>query len=598
MKRAACQILAEVEEPSIVVEGVVEGVEEVIMPDEKRLKLETEEEVCMDESIVYEEEVQPEGQCQQPPPQYQNLIIQYMDIAQPLDKLKALLESRLQCSLAEHEFFLKENVPLNSEKSLVEQCVQGEGMVQVNLEVKSQPGVTPKINILDILKTPDEPETQTVQEQEFVTSAVLEEPLQAIPATAPAPNKEESENITRWITDQNFRREQDRLKIPLDPVLWTKVHVRHWIQWAVKEFGLVGVNVQSFNSMDGHKLCTLTYPEFVSYIPHDPGDIFWTHLELLRKCRFVGVTPKINILDILKTPDEFETQTVQEQEFVTSAVLEELLQAIPATAPAPNKEESENVTRWIIDQNFRREQDRLKIPLDPVLWTKVHVRHWIQWAVKEFGLVGVNVQSFNSMDGHKLFTLTHPEFVSYIPHDPGDIFWTHLELLRKCRFVGVTPKINILDILKTPDEFETQTVQEQGLAMAGLGIMIKFQTGKWLRYEVQKDPVGRLYTPFFKPDKASTTAPLQLLSQNIASTILYLGLAVILISDLGLAGALYLRTLLVLLDCCGVNGPEDFAALYCDKFVPETCCRRELVENVKQQKVLRCKNRSKYLREG
>ncbi|KAL8585373.1 hypothetical protein ACOMHN_035567 [Nucella lapillus] len=138
----------------------------------------------------------------------------------------------------------------------------------------------------------------------------------------------------------------------------------------------------------------------------------------------------------------------------------------------------------------------------------------------------------------------------------------------------------------------------QGLAMAGLGIMIKFQTGEWLRYEVQKDPVGRLYAPFFKPDKASTTAPLQLLSQNIASTILYLGLAVILISDLGLAGALYLRTLLVLLDCCGVNGPEDFAALYCDKFVPETCCRRELVENVKQQKVLRCKNRSKYLREG
>ncbi|KAL8620238.1 hypothetical protein ACOMHN_061429 [Nucella lapillus] len=289
MKRAACQILAEVEEPSIVVEGVVEGVEEVIMPDEKRLKLETEEEVCMDESIVYEEEVQPEGQCQQPPPQYQNLIIQYMDIAQPLDKLKALLESRLQCSLAEHEFFLQENVPLNSEKSLVEQCVQGEGMVQVNLEVKSQPGVTPKINILDILKTPDEPETQTVQEQEFVTSAVLEEPLQAIPATALAPNKEESENVTRWIIDQNFRREQDRLKIPLDPVLWTKVHVRHWIQWAVKEFGLVGVNVQSFNSMDGHKLCTLTHPEFVSYIPHDPGDIFWTHLELLRKCRFVAV---------------------------------------------------------------------------------------------------------------------------------------------------------------------------------------------------------------------------------------------------------------------------------------------------------------------
>lgn len=45
---------------------------------------------------------------------------------------------------------------LDSNKSLVDQCVQGEGMVQINLEVKSQPGVKPKINILDILKTAED----------------------------------------------------------------------------------------------------------------------------------------------------------------------------------------------------------------------------------------------------------------------------------------------------------------------------------------------------------------------------------------------------------------------------------------------------------
>ena len=45
---------------------------------------------------------------------------------------------------------------LDSSKSLVDQCVQGEGMVQINLEVKSQPGVKPKINILDILKTAED----------------------------------------------------------------------------------------------------------------------------------------------------------------------------------------------------------------------------------------------------------------------------------------------------------------------------------------------------------------------------------------------------------------------------------------------------------
>lgn len=68
---------------------------------------------------------------------------------------------------------------------------------------------------------------------------------------------------------------------------WTEVHVRHWIQWAVKEFGLANVNISNF-AMDGRHLCGLTHPEFVRYIPHDPGDIFWTHLELLRKCKFVG----------------------------------------------------------------------------------------------------------------------------------------------------------------------------------------------------------------------------------------------------------------------------------------------------------------------
>jgi hypothetical protein len=34
-------------------------------------------------------------------------------------------------------------------------------------------------------------------------------------------------------------------------------------------------------------LCEMTHPEFVKLIPFDRGDIFWTHLELLRKCKFV-----------------------------------------------------------------------------------------------------------------------------------------------------------------------------------------------------------------------------------------------------------------------------------------------------------------------
>jgi hypothetical protein len=56
---------------------------------------------------VYEEEV---VQHQGVAPQYQNLIIQHMDIDEPLNTLKSLLEMRLQCSLSDHQFFLQDAI--------------------------------------------------------------------------------------------------------------------------------------------------------------------------------------------------------------------------------------------------------------------------------------------------------------------------------------------------------------------------------------------------------------------------------------------------------------------------------------------------------
>lgn len=56
--------------------------------------------------VMYEEEVVQ----QQAAPQYQNLIIQHMDIAEPLATLKSLLEMRLQCSLSDHQFYLQDSI--------------------------------------------------------------------------------------------------------------------------------------------------------------------------------------------------------------------------------------------------------------------------------------------------------------------------------------------------------------------------------------------------------------------------------------------------------------------------------------------------------
>ena len=63
------------------------------------------------------------------------------------------------------------------------------------------------------------------------------------------------------------------------------------------------------------------------------------------------------------------------------------------------------------------------------------MKHWLQWAVKEFSLEGVDVDGFG-MNGRQLVDLKHEDFVRFIPFDKGDVLWTHLELLRKCKFVG------------------------------------------------------------------------------------------------------------------------------------------------------------------
>ena len=92
---------------------------------------------------------------------------------------------------------------------------QGEGTVQVNCEVGEYPGAsTPRINIVDILKpaeevTPDmlppRPQLQNDRERLFQQEVETEE--------------EKEEEVTRWVVDQHFRKEQERLGIPLGKYL-------------------------------------------------------------------------------------------------------------------------------------------------------------------------------------------------------------------------------------------------------------------------------------------------------------------------------------------------------------------------------------------
>ena len=181
-------------------------------------------------------------------------------------------------------------------------------MVQVNLELKTVEN-TDRINILDVLKPPaEDTSTVSVETQEDVhdsqttlQESVVQQTESVCKSDSSAPAKEPQrnlkvngsqnttvvseivvsashsksttvlpikslngnsrqtagENITRWVMDSSFRKDQDRLKIPLDPALWTQAQVQFWIVWAINQFNLKEVYASQWISIDGPALCNL-----------------------------------------------------------------------------------------------------------------------------------------------------------------------------------------------------------------------------------------------------------------------------------------------------------------------------------------------------
>ena len=108
-------------------------------------------------------------------------------------------------------------------KNLVDQCVQGEGLVQINVQVQA---VKKRINIIDVLKptedvVDEEPkeacmdnfENVSTEEQSSMEMTTMDE------STVEEEEKDYS-NVNKWIVDTQFKRDQARLKIPDDPTEW------------------------------------------------------------------------------------------------------------------------------------------------------------------------------------------------------------------------------------------------------------------------------------------------------------------------------------------------------------------------------------------
>lgn len=81
---------------------------------------------------------------------------------------------------------------------------------------------------------------------------------------------------------KSFEKDQQRLNIPKDPNQWNEIHVVQWLNWAIQEFSLEGVNIGNF-AMRGNELCKMDKDAFLKLAPPFMGDILWEHLDILQK---------------------------------------------------------------------------------------------------------------------------------------------------------------------------------------------------------------------------------------------------------------------------------------------------------------------------
>ncbi|XP_023163690.2 DNA-binding protein Ets97D [Drosophila hydei] len=242
-----------------------------------------------------------------------DIIIVHMDIREPLSTLKKLVEQKIGVELHYYTFCLQDAQDLEPHKNLVDQCVKGEGLVQINVQIQT---IRKKINIADVLK-PTEAALATLAIEEAAQLSAQDTNSSGKSSSSGSPSKaskkrkhkaeescdvdvtdedkdadvEVTKPVLNWVLDSKFKREQIRLKIPESVSEWTPAHVAHWLEWAVKEFELRDLNMDEW-LITGQALCAMTHEQFSRKLPRDPGNVFWTHLQLLKECNFVSVVHK------------------------------------------------------------------------------------------------------------------------------------------------------------------------------------------------------------------------------------------------------------------------------------------------------------------
>ncbi|CAJ0959915.1 unnamed protein product [Ranitomeya imitator] len=87
----------------------------------------------------------------------------------------------------------------------------------------------------------------------------------------------------KHIPPPNMTTNERRVIVPADPTLWSTEHVRQWLEWAIKEYGLPDVDVMLFQNIDGKELCKMTKEDFQRLTSCYNAEILLSHLHYLRE---------------------------------------------------------------------------------------------------------------------------------------------------------------------------------------------------------------------------------------------------------------------------------------------------------------------------
>uniref|UniRef100_W5KL55 Fli-1 proto-oncogene, ETS transcription factor n=1 Tax=Astyanax mexicanus TaxID=7994 RepID=W5KL55_ASTMX len=81
----------------------------------------------------------------------------------------------------------------------------------------------------------------------------------------------------------NMTTNERRVIVPADPSLWSPDHVQQWLDWAVKEYGLLEINTAMFHNTDGKELCKMNKEDFLRLTSVYNAEVLLSHLNYLRE---------------------------------------------------------------------------------------------------------------------------------------------------------------------------------------------------------------------------------------------------------------------------------------------------------------------------